>query len=527
MRLLTLVEISERVRLTERKKAKVSLMAGLLGQARGREIALAASYLSGRLPQGRLGLGCKMLREAAEGLSPSPRPVTLVEVDAFFEAVAGERGAGSAQRRLRIIRELFSRCEEGERAFLTGLIMGEIRHGALEGLVLEAAARASALPLGRLRQALMFSGEIGEVARAALEEGGAGLSRFRPRLFQPISPMLASPAEDEREAAARLGEAAWEYKIDGARVQIHKGGDEVRIFTRHLKEVTGSVPEIVALARNFAPTEAIVEGEVVALGRDGKPLSFQATMRRFGRKKEVAEVRKTIPLNPYFFDLLYLDGEALFEVPYRERIRQLASVVSAGHLIPRIITADEKKAREFLLRSLEAGHEGLMAKALESRYTAGQRGYNWLKIKPFHTLDLVVLAAEWGHGRRRGWLSNLHLGARDPGAEGFVMLGKTFKGLTDEMLRWQTRRLLDLELGRDGGTVYVRPEIVVEVAFHDVQESPRYPGGLALRFARVKRFRQDKTAREADTFQKVEEIFQEGTKKEPGTSGAEKNTSSQ
>jgi DNA ligase-1 len=354
----------------------------------------------------------------------------------------------------------------------------------------------------------MFSGNIGEVARVAIEEGASGLSRFQPKLFHPISPMLASPVEGEGEAIDRLGEAGWEYKIDGARIQVHKDRDEIRVFTRHLKEVTESVPEIVALTKKFPIDKAIFEGEAFALREDGKPLPFQTTMRRFGRIQNVEGIREEIPLAPIFFDLLYLDGGSLLDASYHERFNQLSKRISSEYLIPQIITADAKKVQDFLLRSLKAGHEGLMAKGLDSPYIAGQRGFLWLKIKPAQTLDLVILAAEWGHGRRKGLLSNLHLGARDTESGEFVMLGKTFKGLTDEMLRWQTKKLLELETGRDEWTVYVRPELLVEIAFNNIQESPHYPGGLALRFARVKHFRKDKSPLEADTFQKVRALFE-------------------
>lgn len=503
-----IVEISEQVSATSSKKAKISLIAGLLREAYEGEIFLSAHYLSGKLPQGRLGVGWKTLEGAMRDLAPSHPPLGLMDLDAAFETIARERGAGSAERKIRALREVFSRSQRRERDFLMRLVMGEVRQGALEGLVLEAVAQASTLDNESLRQAFMFSGDIGEIARAALEKGAAGISRFGPKIFHPIAPMLASPVEGESEAKARLGEAGWEYKIDGARIQIHKAGDSVRIFSRRLKEVTESVSEIVALARTLPMEEAIFEGEAIALQDDGKPLPFQTTMRRFGRIKDVAQMQRDIPLTPYFFDLLYLDGNPRFEIPYRKRTEELSRAIPEKYVIPRIITADERTAREFLLRSLEAGHEGLMVKGLDSPYMAGQRGFSWLKIKPAHTLDLMVLAAEWGHGRRRGWLSNLHVGARDPEANGFVMLGKTFKGLTDEMLRWQTKKLLALEIGRDTWTVYVKPELVVEVAFSDLQESQRYPGGLALRFARVKSFREDKSPRETDTIDKVRGIFE-------------------
>ncbi len=511
MQLKTLVELSEKVGQTSRKKEKASLIAELLRLCRGKEIALAASYLAGRVPQGRLGVGWKMIEQVLSDLNPAaPRGLGLLELSDRLDGIAAEKGAGSPDRRVRALREVFAEVGEKERIFLIRLLSAEIRQGALEGLVMEAIARASSLPAGLVRDAFMFSGEVGEVAAAALQDGRERLERFGPRLFYPISPMLANPAEDEEVALARLGEAAWEFKLDGARIQLHKQGDEVRIFTRHLKEITQSLPEIVALAGTLPMTEAIFEGEAIAFRPDGRPHPFQTTMRRFGRKQNVETMQRELPLSPFFFDLLFLDGQSLCSRPYSERFDLLAEKVPRKRMIDRIVSADEGEVKAFLQKSIQAGHEGLMAKGLDSPYQAGQRGFHWLKIKPVHTLDLVVLAAEWGHGRRKGWLSNLHLGARDPQSGGFVMLGKTFKGLTDVMLQWQTDRLLQLETGRDRYTVYVKPEVVAEIAFSDLQESPRYPGGLALRFARVKRYREDKTALEADTIQSVRQIFEAG-----------------
>lgn len=503
-----LVEASEKIGSTARKKEKTSILADLFRRLRGKEIALASHYLSGKLPQGRLGIGWATLQEARKDLVHQFRPLSLIEVDRFFEDISGEKGTGSLEGKVGILREIFSSTQEEEREFLIRLMMGEIRQGALEGLVLEAIGLASSLSLDTILQGLMFSGDIGEVARVAMEEGLAGLSRFQPRVFHPISPMLANPAEGEEEALERLGEAAWEYKIDGARIQIHKEGEEVRIFTRHLKDVTQSAPEIVEVARSIPFESAIFEGETIATQKSGRPLPFQITMRRFGRIQDVERMQKEIPLAPYFFDLLYLDGESTLQKPYRIRFKLLSERVPLAYRIPQIVTRDKREAQNFLRKSLEAGHEGLMAKDLDTPYVAGHRGYSWLKIKPAQTLDLVVLAAEWGHGRRKGWLSNLHLGARDPESERFIMLGKTFKGLTDEMLQWQTKRLLGLEFSRDEWTVYVKPELVAEIAFGDLQESPRYPGGLALRFARVRRYREDKSSTEADTIQKVWQLFE-------------------
>jgi DNA ligase 1 len=502
MHLASLVEVSERVGRTSRRKEKAELIADFMRRVRGGEIALAASYLAGRLRQGRIGIGWNLIERARHDLGSVSEPLHLNELNDRLQAMSEEGGAGSTERKIRGLREILSRCEERERVFIISLIMGELRQGAMEGMVLEGLALASSLSREALRQALMFSGDLGEVARAALEEGVNGLARFGPVLFRPISPMLASPVEGEREAALRLGEAGWEYKIDGARVQIHKSGERVVVFSRNLLDVTRSVPEVADFAGRLPMESAILEGEVIALAPDGAPLPFQTTMRRFGRIKGVSRTRGEIPLTLFLFDLLYLDGEPLFETAYGERVEALSRRASA-HLIPRIVTADIIAAGDFLKESLRKGHEGLMAKKLDAPYRAGQRGFLWLKIKQAQTLDLVILAAEWGHGRRQGRLSNLHLGARDTLGGGFVMLGKTFKGLTDEMLRWQTGKLLSLEIARDASTVYVRPELVVEVAFSDIQESPRYPGGLTLRFARVKGFRPDKTVREADTLETV------------------------
>jgi DNA ligase-1 len=510
--LKNLAEISEIVSATTKKKEKASLLARFFREAKGKEIFLVAFYLSGELPGGRLGIGWATVQEALRGASFQPDPLSLINLDLYFESIAREKGPGSSGRKVRALREVLSRAAEKEKEFLVKLIMGEIRQGALEGLILEALVQATSLPINLLRRSLMFSGSIGEVARTAIEEGASGLSRFQPKLFHPISPMLASPVKGEDEAMDRLGEAGWEYKIDGARIQIHKDGEEIRIFTRHLKEVTERAPEIIRLARQFPTDKGIFEGEAIAMRGDGRPLPFQTTMRRLGRIQDVERIQKEIPLKPFFFDLLYLDGQAILDVPYGKRFRLLTEGIPSDYLIPRIVTADEVKIRDFLFQSLKAGHEGLMAKGLDSPYVAGQRGFLWLKIKPAQTLDLVILGAEWGHGRRKGWLSNLHLGARDAESGKFVMLGKTFKGLTDEMLEWQTKKLLELEIGRNEWTVYVRPERVVEIAFNDLQESPHYPGGLALRFARVKRFREDKSPLEADTFQKVRTIFESSRK---------------
>ncbi len=508
MELTSLVDLVGRVRATPRKTEKIALIAEFLRRTQAREIELAALYLSGTLPQGRIGIGYGTIQAAAYEGPTSGAPPSLLDVDRAFASIAEDEGPGSAERKRRTLRELIARTDAGGRRFLGELIMGDLRQGALEGLVLDAVARAASVSPADVREAAMFSGNLGEVARAALTEGAGGLSRFSLRLLSPISPMLANGAGDVGEALGRLGEAAFEYKLDGARIQLHKAGDEVRVFTRALQDVTGRTPEIVALARALPPRELVLEGEAIALRPDGKPQPFQVTMRRFGRSKDVEAARQQLPLSCFLFDCLYVEGEGpLVTRPYRERMETLGRTVPADRLLPRIVTARPEEADAFLRQSVDAGHEGLMAKSLTAPYVAGQRGFHWLKLKTPRTLDLVVLAVEWGSGRRKGWLSNLHLGARDPESGRFVMLGKTFKGLTDEMLRWQTDKLLSLEIDRDNWTIYVRPELVVEIAFSDLQESPRYPVGLALRFARVKRYRADKSADEADTIQAVTEIF--------------------
>jgi DNA ligase-1 len=506
MDLARLVTVVELVRATAKKTEKVRLLADLLRQAKGHETKLAALYLCGSLPQGKIGVGWAVLQRAmAEGPAIGDR-LSLPDVDRELTAVAAERGSGSNERRTARLGRLFLRATPDERQFLGRLVVGEIRQGALEGLLLDAIAKAADRAPKDIRQAFMFSGNIGEVAQAALDEGSGGLARFSLRLFTPVSPMLAGSAEDVEDALERLGEAALEYKLDGARIQVHKGGQDVRIFTRQLQDITERLPDLVEWARMLPVREAVLDGEALALRPDGRPHPFQVTMRRLGRSKDVATLRRELPLSPFMFDLLYLDGGSLVDRPYRERSRQLIETVSSA-AVPRLQTNRPEEARQFFRRALAGGHEGIMAKSLAGPYRAGQRGAQWLKLKEAETLDLVILAAEWGNGRRTGWLSNLHLGARDSVSGQWVMLGKTFKGLTDDMLRWQTEKLLSLETHRDEYTVYVRPELVVEIAFNDVQESPRYPGGLALRFARVKRYRQDKSWEQADSLQTITDLF--------------------
>ncbi len=443
------------------------------------------------------------LRGGAAAATPA---LALREVDAALARIAATKGNGSATERGASLSSLLARATRAKKDFLARLLVGELRQGALEGVMLEAIAAAAGVPAGAVRRAAMFAGDLGAAARVALTEGAAGLARFALELARPLQPMLAQPAEDIDDALARLGTAALECKLDGARVQVHKAGDDVRVFTRNLNDVTAAVPEIVAAVRAVPARELILDGEAIALAAGGAPQPFQVTMRRFGRKLDVDALRAELPLAAFFFDVLRRDGESLIERPARERFAALADALPSALVVPRLVTSDAAAAQAFYAEALARGHEGVMAKALDAPYAAGSRGAAWLKVKRAHTLDLVVLAAEWGHGRRRGWLSNLNLAARDP-AGGFVMLGKTFKGLTDALLEWQTRELLAREIGRDERTVYVRPELVVEIAFNDLQASPQYPGGLALRFARVKRYRPDKRAEDADTIDAVRALY--------------------
>lgn len=515
MLLQRIVDTSRRVAEIRGRIDKIDLLASVLRAARPNEIETVIAFLSGAPRQGRIGIGPTALHQARTDVPAVRSVLELWEVDSTFAQVAEVSGKGSTAEKLRLLRGLNDRATEQEQHFLMRLLTGELRQGALEGLMMESVAKASGIGASRVRRAAMATGDLGIVARVAMTQGEAGLSAFTIQLLRPVRPMLAQPAESVSEVLGRLGEAAFEYKLDGARIQVHKAGDDVRVFSRRLREVTHAVPEVVDAVSALSPRELIVDGEVLAIRADGTPFPFQATMRRFGRKLDVDRLRAELPLTPFLFDLLYVEGQDVTDEPQAHRFERLAEFAEDTLLVPHTVTSDEAEARAFLEAAMRRGHEGIMAKAPGAVYAAGGRGQSWLKVKPAHTLDLAVLAAEWGHGRRRGWLSNLHLGARDPRQDSFVMLGKTFKGMTDEMLTWQTERLLGLEISRDRHTVYVRPELVVEVAFNDVLESPHYPGGLALRFARVKRYRSDKTAYDADTFDTVREIYRRATGRGP------------
>jgi len=518
MRLVEVVETSNAVAGVSGRLDKVERLASLLMRvaAAPDEIEVAVAFLSGSSRQGRIDVGYSVISHAKASAAPAQEAtLQLREVDEAFARISGTNGAGSTRERGRLLAELFQRATAAEQDFLVRLLFGELRQGALEGVLIEAIARATQLPAGTIRRAAMMAGDLGAVARTAIVDGAAALSQVIVQMFRPVQPMLADSAESVDEALTRIDQASLELKLDGARIQVHKSGDEVKVFSRTLREVTGAVPEVVEIVRALPAREIILDGEVIALRPDASPEPFQITMQRFGRRLDVERLRHDLPLTPFFFDALYLNGDTLLDEPHSRRAAALADVMPAPFVIPRIVSPTREQAQAFLDDVLRRGHEGAMAKALDAPYAAGRRGQAWLKIKQARTLDLVVLAVEWGSGRRKGWLSNIHLGARDPARNAFVMLGKTFKGMTDEMLAWQTQQFSAREIGRDAYTVYVKPEVVVEIAFNDVQESSQYPGGLALRFARVKRYREDNRAEEADTFATIQDIYRRTTGREP------------
>jgi DNA ligase-1 len=484
---------------TRARGAKIELLASCLRRLTPEEVVPAVTYLSGGLA--RLGVGWASLRDAPPAASPPPS-LELLDVENALARLAAAAGAGSQAARRDRLTALLAAATEPEQQFLRRLLGGELRQGALTGVMVDAVAKASGLAVADVRRAHMLAGDLAVVARAALVDGTDGLAGFRLEVLRPIGLMLAQSAADVAEALSRTGAAGIEWKLDGARLQVHRRGRDVRVFTRSLADVTDRVPEVVQATARLPLDTAVLDGEVIALAEDGRPLPFQDTMSRFGSSGRRGD-RNQVPLTPFFFDCLHLDGEDLFDRPYAERVALLVPRVPEGHRVPRIETAEPAEAEGFLEAALARGHEGVLVKSVAAPYEAGRRGAGWVKVKRSQTLDLVVLAAEWGHGRRQGRLSNLHLGARDTAGDRFVMLGKTFKGMTDAMLAWQTEKLLELARDQDGHVVHVRPKLVVEIAFDGVQRSARYPGGIALRFARLKGYRPDKTPAEADTIDAV------------------------
>lgn len=491
------------------RRAKIARIAELLSREPDpRLVAIVVSWLSGELPQRQIGVGWASLRS----LPPAAEQPTLtvVDVDAAFSAIKAISGKGSQARRAELVAGVFAAATESEQTFLRRLLGGELRQGALAGVMVDAVAAAAQIPAAAVRRAAMLGGDLPSVAAAALAGGAAALDAFTLQVGRPVGPMLAQTATSVTDALEKLGgEGVFEAKLDGARVQVHRAGDQVTVYTRSLDDVTPRLPEVVEATLALPVTELIADGEAIALRQDNRPQPFQVTGSRFGRSVDVGAARAAAPLSVFFFDVLHCDGVDLLDAPTTERVAVLDEVVPARHRVDRLMTSDPVAAADFLDATLAAGHEGVMAKSLTAPYEAGRRGSGWLKVKPVHTLDLVVLAVEWGSGRRRGKLSNIHLGARDPATGGFVMLGKTFKGMTDAMLDWQTARFTELAVGgTDNYVVQLRPEQVVEIAFDGLQRSSRYPGGLALRFARVLRYREDKTPAEADTIDTVRALYQ-------------------
>jgi DNA ligase-1 len=542
MLLAELAEVSRAVAATRARLAKIDALAAALRSATPHEAPIAVAYLSGELPQRQIGVGWAALRDLPP---PAAEPsLTITDVDEAFTRIGALAGKGSAGSRKEQVARLLGEATGQEQHFLVRLLSGELRQGALDGVMTDAVARAAAVPVAQVRRAVMLRGSLPAVAGAALSGGSDALAEFGLQVGQPLKPMLAASAPTIEEAFAKIAEgsavetaakpdvkaaakpdvetaakpdvraaakpdvkaavkAAVEWKLDGIRIQAHIADGDVRLFTRTLDDITARLPEVVSTLGALPARAAVFDGELIALRPDGRPLPFQDTAARAASEALSAAPAEAVRLSVFLFDVLHLDGADLIDLPDGQRHAALAGVVPAGLLMPRLVTDSADEAAAFFRDALAHGHEGVVVKSLATPYAAGRRGAGWIKVKPRHTLDLVVLAVEWGHGRRHGWLSNLHLGARDPRTGGWVMLGKTFKGLTDELLTWQTARLLELEDHRDDWTVYVRPELVVEIAFDGVQRSPRYPGGVALRFARVLRYREDKPAAEADTIDMV------------------------
>ncbi|MFJ2032736.1 ATP-dependent DNA ligase [Streptosporangium sp. NPDC087985] len=507
MLLIDLARTSAAVAAGSARLSKIGHLAELLGRVEPAEAEIAIAYLSGELPQRHIGVGWAGLQDP-----PDPRlaaTATLRQVNDLLDRIKAQAGPGSQAARRALITELFGALTRQEQTFLFRLLRSELRQGALDGVMVEAIAEASAVPVAEVRRALTLRGWLPAVGAAALSGGVEALRAFHLEVGRPVSPMLAQSATSVAAALGKLGgPAAIEWKLDGVRVQAHRSGDAVSVFTRTLDDITAQVPELVEAVRTLPSEDLVLDGEVLALRPDGRPEPFQVTSGRVSSRLDVARARERTPLRVFFFDALRVDGADLLELPGETRHAALASAVPPELVTPRLVTDDVARGETFFKDALRGGHEGVVVKSLRTPYAAGRRGAGWIKVKPRHTLDLVVLAVEWGSGRREGRLSNLHLGARDPRTGGFVMLGKTFKGLTDELLAWQTERFLALADGpTDGWTVAVRPELVVEIAFDGVQQSSRYPGGMALRFARVIRYRPDKSADEADTVEMVRSLM--------------------
>ncbi len=495
MQLVEVAEAWERVGATRARSTKTAVLAALLRRLEASELAAGTAMLAGEPRQGRIGIGWRTVGDVDVPAAADPT-LTIADVDARLDELARVSGSGSQATRRHLLDDLFARATEVEQSFLTGLLLGNLRQGALEGVVMSAVADAADVDLDAVRRAAMLTGDLTRAAVIAMADGADGLAKVGLEVGRPIQPMLAQSAPDVATALERTGPGVVETKLDGMRIQAHRDGDRVVVVTRSLRDVTGDLPDVVAAVRELPVERIVLDGEALAIAPDGRPLAFQDTMQAGGT------------MQPFFFDVLHVDGRDLLDQPLAQRLAVLDEVVPADHRVTRVETDDAQDAHAHLVAALEAGHEGVVVKAGGAPYDAGRRGSGWIKVKVAHTLDLVVLAVEWGSGRRQGWLSNLHLGALDAESGDFVMLGKTFKGLTDELLAWQTEQLLAREVRREGHVVHVQPDLVVEIAFDGVQRSSRYPGGMALRFARVKRYRPDKLPEQADTLETVRAIHE-------------------
>ncbi|WP_329143075.1 ATP-dependent DNA ligase [Streptomyces niveus] len=502
MLLATLAHVSQEVAATSARSRKIALLAGLFRAAGPADVPVVIPWLAGRLPQGRIGVGWQALKDPVPAADTAT--LTIREADDAVTALAAVAGPGSQAERRRLVQALLGAATGEEQRFLIALLSGEVRQGALDAVAGEALAQATGAPSADVRRAVMLAGSLQSVAERLLADGPDALAEFRLTVGRPVLPMLARTAGSVAEAVEKLAPCAVEEKLDGIRVQVHRRGDAVRVYTRTLDDITDRLPEVTAAALALEGDRLILDGEVIALDADGRPRPFQEVAGRVGSRTDVTAAAVAVPLSPVFFDVLAADGEDLLDLSYAERRTTLDRLVPEPMRVRRVVVPapDSAEGAEFWRATLDRGHEGVVIKALDTPYSAGRRGAGWVKVKPVHTLDLVVLAAEWGHGRRTGRLSNLHLGARQPDGS-FVMLGKTFKGLTDAMLEWQTTRLKELALDDDGFTVRVRPELVVEIAYDGLQRSTRYPAGVTLRFARVLRHREDKRAEDADTVETV------------------------
>ena len=514
MLLADLVACVDAVASTSARTAKIAFLAELLWSADRSEAGVVAGLVAGEPRQGRIGVGWATV--AALRTDPASEPeLTVANLDTLLDEIAGASGEGSAQRRTDLLEAFLGRATAAETDFVRRLLVGELRQGANEGVVVEAVARAAGVASASVRRALMLAGDLGLTAGIALTDGDPGLRSLGFRVFRPVRPMLASTADDAAAAVAEMGRCSVEWKLDGVRIQAHRYLDEIRIWTRNLNEVTGRLGEVADVVRSLPLESVALDGEVMGLADDLTPAAFQDTMGRIGAKSpsEAPAPQGAVRMRPAFFDVLYLDGRDLLDEPLEVRLECLDQI-AADHRVPGVVTEDPDEAAGVFEAALAAGHEGVMVKAAGAPYAAGRRGKAWRKVKPVHRFDLVVLAVEPGSGRRRGWLSNIHLGARDPDG-GFVMVGKTFKGMTDAMLQWQTERFGELAADHGAHVVELQPEQVVEIAVDGVQRSSRYPGGVALRFARVVRYRSDKSAAEADTIDAVRSLLPGGRADQP------------